>query len=76
MILDKLPEECQRHNKANGGYAKLDCQGIFKFYYCEKCEDTKMNRYVPNTWTGYTQADCDEPIEPDDLYPQQYYYDE
>ena len=72
---DKLSDECKRHNKANGGYAKFDCQGIFKFYYCDKCIETKKAKFIPSTWTGYTQADCYEDIEPDDMFPQQYYYD-
>ena len=61
-----LTEECQRHNIHNGGIAKYDCQGIFKFYYCDKCYEIKKSHSTSITWTGYTQADCDEPIEPED----------
>jgi len=62
----ELPEECKRHNIHNGGIAQHDCQGIFKFYYCESCYEEKKSHFIPSTWSGYTQADCDETIETED----------
>jgi len=73
---DELPVECKRHNKASGGIPMYDSKGIFLFYYCNDCYEIKKSRYNPWVFSGYTQADCDEPIEPDDIYPEQYYYDD
>ena len=73
---NELTEECQRHNKRTGGIAKFDCKGIFLFYYCNKCYEIKKSKYNPWVFSGYTQADVDEDIEPDDTYPEHYYYDD
>jgi hypothetical protein len=43
-----------------------DAQGIYVSLVCDKCEDTVKSRYRPEIFTGYTQADVDEPIEPDE----------
>jgi hypothetical protein len=45
--------------------AQFDAQGIFLCYTCEDCEKKELSRYRPGILTGYTQADVDEPIEPD-----------
>jgi len=43
-----------------------DYQGIYCGRYCEKCEDRVRAAFRPETFTGYDQADCDEPIEPEE----------
>jgi len=45
---------------------EFDVQGIELCRACPRCRDTKLSKYRPETlgW-GYTQADLDEPIEPD-----------
>lgn len=42
-----------------------DAQGIPLCRVCDKCIDKKLSKYRPEILTGYTQADVDEPIEPD-----------
>lgn len=42
-----------------------DAQGIYLCRVCQKCRAEKLSRYRPEILTGYTQADLDEPIEPD-----------
>lgn len=42
-----------------------DAQGIPLCKVCERCEDIRLARYRPEILTGYTQADVDEPIEPE-----------
>ncbi len=46
-------------------YAVHDAQGIFLCYVCSKCEKEKLSIYKPEILTGYTQANVNEPIEPD-----------
>jgi len=48
------------------GNALNDAQGIFVSYVCDKCEANVKSKYRPEIFTGYTQADVDEPIEPED----------
>lgn len=43
-----------------------DAQGIFCAYICDDCEETVRSKYRPEIFSGYTQADVDEPIEPED----------
>ena len=45
--------------------AAHDAQGIPLCRVCEKCRKAKLARYRPEILTGYTQADVDEPIEPE-----------
>lgn len=47
-------------------YELVDYQGIFCGYVCERCEAEKKSHYRPEMFTGYTQADVDEPIEAED----------
>ena len=37
-----------------------DCKGIPLDRVCEDCEEAKMKKYTPETFSGYTQADLDE----------------
>jgi hypothetical protein len=41
----------------------VDAQGIFCTFVCDKCEDERRSHFRPEIFTGYTQADVDEPIE-------------
>lgn len=45
---------------------ELDAQGIPLCRVCSKCKKQKLAKYRPCILTGYTQADVDEPIEPED----------
>lgn len=47
-------------------YAEYDAQGIYLCRVCDGCREAKLSRYRPEILTGYTQADVDEPIEPED----------
>lgn len=46
----------------------LDGRGIYLCRVCTKCEREKRRRYRPEILKPYTQADVDEPIEPEDYY--------
>ena len=46
---------------------EFDGQGIPLVRVCPKCREKKLSRYRPEILRGYTQADVDEPIEPE--YP-------
>lgn len=46
-------------------HAEHDGQGIFLCFTCSKCKAEKLARYRPEILTHYTQADVDEPIEPE-----------
>jgi hypothetical protein len=43
-----------------------DAQGIPLCRVCPSCKEEKLSRYRPEILSGYTQADVDEPIEPED----------
>ena len=43
-----------------------DARGIPLDRVCPACEATKRAKYNPWVFTGYTQADVDEPIEEED----------
>ncbi len=43
-----------------------DAQGIPLCRVCKVCQKTKLGMYRPEILTGYTQADIDDPIEPQD----------
>lgn len=42
-----------------------DAQRIYLCRVCDVCESAKLARYRPEILSGYTQADVDEPIEPE-----------
>ncbi len=46
---------------------ELDAQGIPLIRVCVKCKKRELARFRPVILTGYTQADVDEPIEPDEV---------
>jgi len=43
----------------------LDAQGIYCGKVCSKCEDDKRAEFRPEIFSGYSQADVDEDIEPE-----------
>jgi hypothetical protein len=43
-----------------------DAQGIELDRVCPKCKQKKLGKYRPEILSGYTQADVDEPIEPEE----------
>lgn len=60
-------ETCDgNHTKGDGSWWAKDARGIELCRVCDLCEEDKLSRYRPEILTGYTQADVDEPIEPDD----------
>lgn len=52
----------------SGEYSEwqYDGRGIELCKTCIKCHEKKMSRYNPVILDYYTQADVDEPIEPED----------
>lgn len=46
--------------------ARHDAQGIYLESACDECWPERKKKYRPEILTGYTQADVDEPIDPDD----------
>jgi hypothetical protein len=48
-----------------GSWWEYDAQGIALCRVCPKCQQEKLAQFRPEILTGYTQADVDEPIEPD-----------
>ena len=43
-----------------------DAQGIELCRACPQCRTEKLRRYRPEILRGYTQADVNEPIEPEE----------
>jgi hypothetical protein len=52
---------------------EYDAQGIFLTRVCDKCVDAKLSQYRSEILSGYSQANVDEPIEPDDEFPSDRY---
>lgn len=49
---------------------EYDAQGIPLALVCEHCAKRQLSRFRPEILRGYTQADVDEPIEPEPtLFP-------
>lgn len=53
------------HTKGDGSWWEHDAQGIPLCRVCSGCRTKKLSRYRPEILSGYTQADVDEPIEPE-----------
>lgn len=47
------------------GERQFDGQGIYLCTTCDACEAEKLSHYRPEILQPYTQADVDEPIEPE-----------
>ena len=67
-------KECEEENKRNNScdcgsgkesYPEYDAQGLYLCRVCDDCKKEKLSKYRPCILTGYTQADVDEPIEPE-----------
>jgi hypothetical protein len=54
-----------QYNEEDDGWWENDAQGIPLCKVCEKCREQKLSRYRPEILEGYTQADVNEPIEPE-----------
>lgn len=54
------------HMKGDGSWWENDAQGIPLCRVCGECREAKLSRYRPEILTGYTQADVNEPIEPEE----------
>lgn len=48
-----------------------DAQGIPLCRVCDECAPEKLSSYRPEILTGYSEADVDEPIEPDYGYGEE-----
>ena len=67
--MDPSPCDCGSGQDAEW---EFDGQGIALVKACPKCKKQKLSKYRPEILRGYTQADVDEPIEPeDDMYQEQ-----
>lgn len=53
--------ECKREKS----WWENDAQGIPLCRVCPECRAEKLSHYRPEILSGYTQADVDEPIDPD-----------
>jgi hypothetical protein len=58
--------DLRHHDCGDDGEAEYDAQGIYLCRACPKCRRAKLAGYRPEILTGYTQADVDEPIEPEE----------
>ena len=45
---------------------EYDAQGIPLERVCDKCRREALSKYRPEILSGYSQADVDEPIEPEE----------
>lgn len=50
----------------NPSWWEYDAQGIPLARVCHVCRARKLSSFREEILTGYTQADVDEPIEPED----------
>ncbi len=62
MPIDELRyHDCERSES----WPEYDARGIYLCRVCDVCRDAKLSGYRPEILTGYSQADIDEPIEPE-----------
>lgn len=61
------PKDCAC-GSGKPSFAEDDAQGIHLCFACDDCRKEKLSRYRPQILTGYSQADVDEPIEPEEDY--------
>lgn len=61
---------CHHHDPEGdplpGTWIERDAQGIPVGRVCDACVEQVRAKYRPEVFSGYSQADVDEPIEPDD----------
>lgn len=65
MRRDDPPRECSCGSHLPSQWL-YDAKGIELCRACSQCREEKLKRYRPEILTGYTQADVDEPIEPEE----------
>jgi hypothetical protein len=53
------------HRHTHETWWEYDGQGIPLALVCDDCRESKLAEYRPEILTSYTQADVDEPIEPE-----------
>lgn len=63
-----LPEPPRRCDCGSGLASEweYDAQGCALCRVCTRCRAQRLRAYRPEILTGYTQADVDEPIEPEE----------
>lgn len=61
-----MRESCKAHTKNDGSWPEYDGQGIYLTRVCGECKKEKLAGFRPEILGSYTQADVDEPIEPED----------
>ena len=59
------PDEYHQCERADS-WPVYDAQGIYLCRVCEACEKVKLAKFRPEVLSGYSQADVDEPIEPEE----------
>jgi hypothetical protein len=63
-----MPEDLRNHQcDPRRSWPEYDAQNIYLTRVCPTCEAAKLATYRPEILTGYTQADVDEPIEPEEF---------
>lgn len=62
MPVDLDTHECNRADS----WWEYDAQNIPLCRVCPECREQKLATYRPEILTGYTQADVNEPIEPEE----------
>jgi len=61
-----IDEDLKNHNHgSNRTWPEFDAKGIYLCRVCEVCREAKLAGFRQEILTGYTQADVDEPIEPE-----------
>jgi hypothetical protein len=60
--------QCKDDPEVDYFWDLTDSRGIYLARVCDKCHDVKKSKYNPMIFQPYTQADFDEPIEPEDYY--------
>lgn len=62
-----MTEDLKQHRCApNESWWEKDAKGIPLARVCTQCKRAKLAGFRPEILSGYTQADVDEPIEPED----------
>jgi hypothetical protein len=62
-----MPEGLEHHRCPGSiSWWEYDGQGIPLCRVCPACREAKLARYRPEILQPYTQADVDEPIEPEE----------
>lgn len=66
-MIDGSEQAMEYHQcEISESWAEYDGRGIYLCRVCPKCEEVKMSQYRVEVLSYYTQADVDEPIEPEE----------